>query len=451
VSRHLRRSRLNAYQIVALAFLLLITVGTVLLLLPVARSGPGGAHLADALFTATSSACVVGLAVVDTGTYWTGFGQGVILALVQAGGLGIMAGASLVGIAVSRRLGLRTQVMAAEETQTLALSDVRRVVLGVTRLSLGFEAVVALVLTLRFALGYDLSWGQATWDGVFHAVSGFNNAGLSLFPDGLTEFVTDPWICLPIDVAVILGGLGFPVLFEVFSDRRRWRGRRRRLSPNTRVVIAGSATLLVAGTFLFWVTEHDNQQTIGPLDGWGALLASFTQSVMPRSAGLNSVNFGAVHQTTLVVTTALMFVGGASASTAGGIKVGTAAVAGASVWAQLRGDEDTVLAGRTVPKDVVRQAYSLIFLFALTLLVGIVVLLGLSDVDVGTAMFETTSALTTTGLSTGITPELPNPALVVLTVLMYVGRLGPVSLGAALALRHRQRLFRYPEGRPHVG
>jgi trk/ktr system potassium uptake protein len=440
---------LSPYQLVAVAFLIVIAAGTTLLMLPVARAGPGVANLHDALFTATSATCVVGLGVVDTGTYWTAFGQGVILALIQIGGLGIMAGASLIGIAVSRRLGLRTQAMAAEETRTVAVADVRRVVVGVTVISLAFEVLIATLLTMRFARGYDISWPEAAWDGIFHAVSAFNNAGFNLFPNGMAQFVTDPWVCLPIDAAVILGGLGFPVLWEIFRERRR--EPRRRLTSNTHIVLWMSAGLLIAGTLAFWLFERNNASTLQPLGPMGKLLASFTQSVMPRSAGLNTIDFGAVTPSTQLLTIILMFIGGASASTAGGIKVGTAAVAGASVWAQLRGDDEPVLARRGVPDGTIRQAYSLIFLFAATLLVGVLAILSLSDLDLGNALFETTSALTTTGLSTGATGTLPAPALTVLTVLMYIGRLGPVSLGAALALRDRRRLFRYPEGRPNVG
>ncbi len=436
-------------RLIASGFLILISIGTALLMLPLSRSGPGHADLVTALFTSTSAACVVGLSVVDTGTYWSGFGQAVLLLLMQFGGLGIMAGASLIGIAVSRRLGLRTRVMAAAETRTVDLADVRRVVIGVTSLSLSIELVVAVLLTARFSLGYDLSFGTALWNGVFHAVSSFNNAGFSLFAGNLTDFVGDPWVCLPIDVAVILGGLGFPVLFEIFRDRKRRRARG--FSPNARITLAMTAGLLTVGTVAILLTERANPLTLGPLDLGTRVLASFTQSVMPRTAGFNSLDYGVMTGMTIAITIALMFIGGSSASTAGGIKVGTAAVAASAVWAQLRGDEDAVLAHRTMPRDLVRQAFTLITLFSLTLFVGIIVLLSLSDLNTENATFSATSAITTTGLATVNIGLLPDPALLVLTALMFIGRLGPVSLGASLALRETHRRFRYPEGRPNVG
>ena len=223
-----------------------IACGTGLLLLPIARSGPGGAGVLEALFTATSAVCVTGLVVVDTPVYWSGFGQAVILVLIQVGGFGIMTLASIVGLLISRRLGLRSRLIAAAETKHTGLADLRGVVIGVAKVSLLFEAVTALLLTARFLLGYQEPPLRALYLGVFHAVSSFNNAGFALFSDNLIGFVDDPWICLPISAAVISGGLGFPVLFEL---RRRWR-RPREWSLHTRLTCAVTVVLLVAGTRL---------------------------------------------------------------------------------------------------------------------------------------------------------------------------------------------------------
>ncbi len=450
VEQRLARTQRRAPgQTVVFGFAALVLVGTVLLWLPLSKQGRGPTGLLDSLFTATSAVCVVGLTVVDTGTHWSTFGQATILVLMQVGGLGIMVGASLVGIAVSRRLGLRTRVMTAAATRTVGLSDVRRVVMGVVAVSLSIEGLVAAALTLRFWLGYQLSLPTALWDGVFHSVSAFNNAGFSLFTDGLVPYVSDPWICLPIDIAIILGGLGFPVLFEIFKDHRRRSGRR--LTPNSRLTLQATAGLLTVGTFGFLMTEWGNSATLGPLGVGSRMLAAFTQGVVPRTAGFNTLDFASMRPSTLLVTMGLMFIGGATASTAGGIKVGTFMVALTSVWAQVRGDDDTVLAQRTVSPGVVRQAYSLIFLFSTALFLGVVALIVLSSMTGEQAAFQATSALTTTGLSTVQIGSLPDPALGVLTVMMFIGRLGPVYVGAAFALRQRRRRFRYPEGIHHVG
>ncbi len=236
-----RRFLRHPAQLVVLGFAGAVAVGTLLLLMPVSRTGTAGADLVTALFTATSAVCVTGLAVVDTGTYWSGFGQVVVLALIQVGGFGIMTLASLLGLLVWRRMGLRSRITAMAETKALGLGDVRSVVLGVARVSLLVEAVVAVPLGLRFWWAYDYSPGRAAYLGVFHSVSAFNNAGFALWSDSLTRYVTDPWICLPIAAAVILGGLGFPVVLEL----RRQLRRPRRWSLHTKITV--SATVSVRG------------------------------------------------------------------------------------------------------------------------------------------------------------------------------------------------------------
>jgi len=209
--------------VIAAAFAGTILVGTAILLLPVARTGPGGAGFLEALFTATSAVCVTGLIIVDTPVYWSGFGQAAILAMIQVGGFGIMTLASMVGLLISRRLGLRSRLIAATETKHVGLGDLRGVVIGVAKVSLLVEAITAVALTARFAVGYDEPLQRAVYLGIFHSVSSFNNAGFSLFSDNLMGFVADPWICLPIAAAVIIGGLGFPVLFEIRRSLRRPR------------------------------------------------------------------------------------------------------------------------------------------------------------------------------------------------------------------------------------
>ena len=208
-------------QVIVAAFAVAVAVGTGLLMLPISREGPESAPLLTALFTATSAVCVTGLIVVDTPVYWSGFGQVAIAAMIQVGGFGIMTLASLVGLLISRRLGLRSRLIAAAETKHVGLGDVNRVIIGVIKVSLLFEALTAALLTARFAVGYDVGLVRAIELGVFHAISAFNNAGFALFSDNLIGFAADPWICLPIAAAVILGGIGFPVLFEL---RRRLVG-----------------------------------------------------------------------------------------------------------------------------------------------------------------------------------------------------------------------------------
>jgi Trk-type K+ transport system membrane component len=432
---------------VVAAFAAAVGVGTLALMVPYARAGEGGAPLLVALFTATSTVCVTGHAVVDTGTYWTPLGQVTIMMLIQVGGLGIMTAASLLTLLVSNRLGLRSRLLAANETKTLGLGDVRRVVVGVVALSAGVEAATAAILTTRFWASYDMALPSAAWRGLFHAVSAFNNVGLALFPNNLIPFAGDPVICLTVVAAFVVGGIGFPVLFDL---RRTWR-RPRRWSLHTKITVGMTGVLAAAGFGAVLLFEWANPATLGPFAVPQKLLAGFFQGMVPRTGGFNSVDYGAMNETTWLATDALMFIGGGSAGTAGGIKVTTFAVLGLMILAEARGADDVDLAGRRVAETAQRQALSVALLGVGVVVLATLVMLATSDVDLGRILFEAVSAFGGVGLSTGITGGLPAPAQLTLTVLMFVGRVGPVTLASALALRRQARFYRLPEERPLVG
>ena len=443
-----RRFLRHPAQLVVLGFAGAVAVGTLLLLLPVSRTGTAGADLVTALFTATSAVCVTGLAVVDTGTYWSGFGQVVVLALIQVGGFGIMTLASLLGLLVWRRMGLRSRITAMAETKALGLGDVRSVVLGVARVSLLVEAVVAVPLGLRFWWAYDYSPGRAAYLGVFHSVSAFNNAGFALWSDSLTRYVTDPWICLPIAAAVILGGLGFPVVLEL----RRQLRRPRRWSLHTKITVSATLVLLVAGTVFVTANEWRNPATLGALDaGPGRVLAGFFQAVMPRTAGFNSLDYAQMHEGTLLGTVVLMFIGGGSAGTAGGIKVTTFVLLWFVIWAEVRGEQDVEAFGRRIDDRATRQALTVALLSVGVVTASTVALVEMTRLPTHQVLFEAVSAFATVGLSTGITADVGTHGHLVLTLLMFVGRLGPVTLVSALALRERRRAYSHPEERPIIG
>jgi trk system potassium uptake protein len=434
-------------QVIVVAFGAAVIVGTLLLMLPVSRIGPGGAPLVAALFTATSAVCVTGLVTVDTPTYWSGFGQAVILLLIQVGGFGIMTLASLVGLLLSRRMGLRTRLTAAAETKSLGIGDVRAVLVGVAKVSLLFESVTAVLLTARFVIGYDEPWPRAVYHGVFHAVSAFNNAGFALYSDSLMGFVTDPWICVPIAVAVIFGGLGFPVLFEL----RRQLGRPRQWSLHSKLTVGTTAALLVLGTLFVTFSEWSNPGTLGPLNAPGRILAGFFQAVMPRTAGFNSVDYGEMREGTLLGTDVLMFIGGGSAGTAGGIKVTTFIILFFVIYAEVRGERHVNAADRRIGERVQRQALTVALMSVGLVMAATLLLLQITDLPTGDVLFESVSAFATVGLSTGITADLPSTGQLVLVVLMFVGRLGPITLVSALALREKQLRYTLPEGRPLIG
>ena len=434
-------------QVVVAGFAVAVLVGTVLLMLPIARSDPGGTPFITALFTATSSVCVTGLITVDTPTYWTGFGEGVILGLIQVGGLGIMVLASLLVLVVARRMGLKSRLTVAAETKSLSLGDVRSVLTGVLKFTAVFEAATALLLAGRFFFGYDEPVGRAIYLGVFHAISAFNNAGFALFSDNLMGFVTDPWICVPIAIAVILGGLGFPVILEL---RRHFR-RPRRWSLHTKLTVSMTVLLLVAGSVFITANEWTNPRTLGAFDAPGKVLAGFFHGVMPRTAGFNSLDVGQMEQGTWLGTIVLMFIGGGSAGTAGGIKVTTFVVLFFAIYAEVRGEVHVNAFDRRIHPRVLRQALTVALLSVAAVVSATLLLVKTTGFGLSDVLFETTSAFATVGLSTGITADLPGFGQVVLVLLMFFGRLGPITLVSALALRERHLLYQLPEGRPIIG
>jgi trk system potassium uptake protein len=448
VSRsHRSRGFRHPGRVIAGAFAVAVAVGTGLLSLPIATAGPGRADFLTALFHATSAVCVTGLVTVDTGTYWSGFGQAVILLCIQVGGLGIMTLATLLALLLSRRLGLRARLIAQAETKALSTSDVRRVVGRVVMFSLATEAVIATVLTVRFALSYDDSLPAALYDGVFHAISAFNNAGFSPYKDNLIGFAGDPWISLPIAAAVIVGGLGFPVVFEL---ARNWR-RPKTWSVLTRITVVVTVVLLLLAWAGMLVFEGRNPDTLGGLGTGDRLLAAFVAGVMPRTAGFNNLDVAAFAPETLLFTDALMFIGGGSAGTAGGIKVTTFGLLAYVLWAEMRGDPDVEVGRRRVPGTNQRQALAIALLGIGLVAVATFLMAALSDFRLDQVLFEVISAFATVGLSTGITADLPTAAQVLLVLLMYLGRIGPLTLASGLALRERARRHQLPEERTIVG
>jgi trk system potassium uptake protein len=435
-------------QLIMGGFGLALLTGAVLLMLPVARTGPGGATVMEAVFTATSAICVTGLVVVDTPTYWTPFGQSVILALIQIGGFGVMSFATVLGILLARRLGLTARIMSSTETKSPGYGDMRRVLLRILGTTLVIEAIVAAALTVRFSTGYGYSAGQAVWHGVFHAVSAFNNAGFALYTLSIMDFAADVWINLPIIVAVVLGGLGFPVLYQL---RREWR-RPRRWSMNTRIVLFATAVLLPAGTVFLCAVEWSNPATLGPMRADEKLLAGFFQSTIARTAGFNSIDISAMHPVSWLGLDLLMLVGGGPAGTAGGLKVTTVAVLGFIAWTEVTGGTAVHVLGKRLSRSVQRQAITVVVLSLGAVVTGTMTLMLLhEDLGLDRILFETISAFATVGLSTGITAELSAPGQGVLVTLMVLGRLGPITVATALAARTRKALYELPRERPLIG
>jgi potassium uptake TrkH family protein len=439
--------RRHPTQLIVGAFALGILAGAGLLTLPFATESGESTSFLTAIFTSTSAICVTGLIVVDTATYWSTFGEVVIMLLVQVGGIGIMTLASLLLFLLAGKLGLRGRLLAQTEVAAPLLADVRRLVGAVVKLSLIFEAIGATILAIRWWTGYEYSLGRSIYLGIFHSITSFNNAGFALWTDNLMQFTTDAWICVTVALLIIAGGLGFPVWLEL---SRLWR-RPHMWTLHTKLTLLVTAVLVAGGTVGVLTFEWSNSGTLGPLGVGGKLLAGFFQGVTPRTAGFNTVDYGEMELETLFISDFLMFVGAGSASTGGGIKVTTLALLALMVWAEVRGDPHVTAFGRRLPAHAQRQAFAIATIALTAVVVSTLLLMANSEFTLSQSLFEAFSAFGTVGLSTGITADVAVAGQWILILLMYLGRVGPHTLGVALALRERQRLYGFPEERPIIG
>ncbi len=433
------RRPLSPPAVLVLGFAILVVIGTVLLSLPIATEPGARSDVIVALFTATSAVCVNGLVVVDTATHWSPFGEVVIIGLVQIGGFGFMTGSTLLlFLLVGRRTGLRDRVLVQASTGGLELGSVVAVLRRVAVFTLVAEGIGAVILFASF-LGHGMGLGDAAWWGVFHSIAAFNNAGFDLAGEfrSLAAFATNPAVLTAIGILVILGGLGFAIVGDAVG-KRRWG----RLALETKVVLLTSAVLLVGGAVTIGALEWSNPETLGAIPVEHRPLNALFESATLRSAGFSVINHGLLGEAALFVCMALMFIGGASGSTAGGIKVNTFSVLLIAIISTIRGRPSAEAFGRRVPHDIIYRAISVVLLsiaFVFVVALGIEVLARTPFVN---TTFEAISAFATVGLTTGITPDLPDPARVLVTVAMFAGRLGPLTLVLALAAQRRPVSYR---------
>lgn len=437
--------RLTPPQIVALGFATAILAGSLLLSLPWAtRPGEETTYL-TALFTATSAVCVTGLVVVDTATHWSAFGHIVILSLIQIGGLGIMTMAAVLYILLGYRIGLRQRLLIREGLNVNDMAGVVRLARQIILFTLAIELSFAVILGLRWTL--EFGFPKGAWFGLFHAVSAFNNAGFDLFGDfrSLTAYVADPTVSLSIAILIIIGGLGFPVILNVYQ--RRSFGA---LLLHAKLVLVTTVFLLALGTVLILALEHDH--ALAPLTPGAQLLAAFFQSVTPRTAGFNTVDLTSLNAATQFFIIILMFIGASPASTGGGIKTTTLAAIVLSVVASLQGKEAPEVFGRRIPHRQMMRALTLTVLAGI-LVITVTLLLTVTEQGKNflSLLFETVSAFGTVGLSLGVTPDLSPAGRVLIILTMFIGRVGPLTAAYALAEKGRQGLLRMPEEKILVG
>ena len=440
-----RAARFSTARLAVVVFALIIVVVATLLSLPFASAEDASPSFVDALFTATSAVCVTGLTVVDTATYWSTFGQLVIIVGAAIGGLGVMTLASLLSLAVSRHVGLTQRMMAATENQS-RLGDVASLLRAVILTATIVESVLTVVLLPRFmTLGMDPF--HALWYAFFMALSIFNNAGFVVMPEGLTPYATDWWMGLPIVVGTFVGAVGFPVILDVTRNLTRPR----RWTLHSKLTLATYTGLSAVSAVTIAAFEWTNRATYGSLPTSGRILTTLVNGVNARSSGLSTIAPEHMHESTWFLQDALMFVGGGSASTAGGIKVSTFAVLLLAILAEARGDQDIEAFGRRITPSTVRLSMAVAFIGASIVGLASLALLEMTDLSLDRILFEVISALATVGLSTGITPLLPDNAKYVLIALMFLGRVGTMTAASALALRERRRVIRMPEERPLIG
>ena len=446
-SRRPQSSILASPLFLVYGFAVLISLGTALLLLPIAHQGSGVTPFVDALLTATSAATVTGLVTQDTASYWSGFGKATILALMFIGGAGFMAVATFLLTLIGQRAPAAERLLTRETLQLDHARDLARIATRVVLMAAGVQLVGLAALAVRFSI--TSSPAEAVWQAAFHAVSSFNSAGLVIFPNGssLSTFRSDP-VVLGITAALIVAGAaGYVVLVDVVTSRRFSL-----LNLNTKLVVVATLVLIATGAVVFLASEHDNPKTLGGLSLVDQIATSLFESVSGRTAGFSAVGFGNAEQQTTFLFTALMFIGGASASVAGGIKMNTAAVVVVTVAATVRGRGRTSAFGREIPQAEVQRAFSVTTVaLAAAFLVVLALLLSERDFPFTHLLFESVSALFTVGQSIGLTPELSDWGHIILIASMLIGRIGPIALGLVMATRGGGDVLRRPLERITIG
>jgi trk system potassium uptake protein TrkH len=438
---------------VCLGFIALILIGTLLLTLPISTASGTWGDLVTAFFTSTSAVCVTGLIVVDTGTYFSFLGQIFILLLIQVGGLGYMTATTFLLLLLGRKFGLRDKLAIQQTLDNQGLSGVDQLVRSIIAMTLIFELTGTFALMPAFVPEYGLARGL--WLSLFHSVSAFNNAGFSLFPDNLIGYATSIPINLIISLLIIFGGIGYQVIMDGYMwIRDRLRGRRERLvfSLHFKIVISTTLLLLLLGTVAFLLVEYDNPETFGQFGFDEKLLVAWFQSVVPRTAGFNSIDYGKMTTAGLFLTIALMFIGASPGGTGGGIKTTTFRILFDCTKAVLQGKEEVVSYQRQIPMTLVLKAVGVVFGSIMTVIIS-TTLMALADpkIDFIRILFEAVSAFATVGLSTGITAAVSTTAKLVLIATMYIGRVGVLLLMSAILGDPNSSVVNYPEENLLIG
>ena len=431
-----KRRKVNSTSVLALGFIAIIFIGTLLLMLPVSSARGEWTDPLTAGFTAVSATCVTGLVTVDTGSFFSTFGHTVILLLIQVGGLGFMTMAVLAALLFGKSVTPKDRMLVAASYNLNSSDSVLDLVKSILLGTAVIEGVGALALAFRFVPQFG--WGRGIYVSIFTSVSAFCNAGFDVLGNdfaSLTAYVSDPLVNITVMLLIITGGIGF----IIWRDLYRLVTRKGHLSVYSKLVLSISAVLLLGGALLFAVFEWNNPETIGSLPTAEKIMASLFQSVTLRTAGFCTVDNGALTQNSEILGVILMFIGGAAGSTAGGVKVATVGVIFHTVWCVIRGKSEVVIFGRKISQDIFTRAVAAFAMQILLIAVGSVLIVAASGLDTVAVVYEVTSAVDTVGISMGLTPSFGTVPKIILMVLMYIGRVGFFTVSCAVMERFNKR------------
>lgn len=440
-----KKFRLNGVQILALGFLIVIIIGAIILSLPISSRTGEPTNFLDAIFTSTSAVCVTGLITLDTSTHWSVFGQTVIITLIEIGGLGFMSFGVLISLILGKKITLRERLVMQEAMNTYSIQGLVKMVKYVLIFTMSVQFFGALLLSTQFVPEYGI--GRGIFYSIFHSISAFCNAGFDLFGTSLVGYSSNSVVILVISALIIIGGLGFTVLLEIYE----FKGMKK-LSLHSKLVLITTAILVFGGAILMLIFEYNNVNTIANMNIKDKLLNSFFASVTPRTAGFNSISTSGMTLASKFLTIILMFIGGSPGSTAGGLKTVTFGILVLTVICVIKGREDTEVFGRRFTKEIVYKSFTLLFIGVSLVIFSTMILsyteVGVSFIDL---LYETTSAFGTVGITLGLTPNLSSIGKVLIMLMMYFGRVGPLTVMLALTRKRKKSGYKYPEGKILIG
>ncbi|WP_346939007.1 TrkH family potassium uptake protein [uncultured Clostridium sp.] len=443
----LKKTKLSEVQVLALGFFIVIFIGGTILSLPISSANGEATNFLDSLFTATSATCVTGLVTVDTGTHWNLFGQTVIMILIEIGGLGFMSFATFISVLIGRRITLKSRLLMQEAMNTFNIQGLVKMLKKVMLFTFIIQFIGALILSTQLIPEFGVARGL--YISIFSSISTFCNAGFDLFGNfnSYTGYYDNSIILLTVSALIAIGGLGFIVLLDLYNYRNT-----KKLSLHSKLVLLITTILIVGGTIVMFILEYNNPNTIGNMNFKDKIVNSIVASISPRTAGINSIPIDKMTTTSKFVTVILMFIGGSPGSTAGGLKTSTLGIILCTAISVIRGKENADIFGRTIPRGLQLKAITLLII-GMGLVMTVTMMLTIAEPNEAflDVLYEATSAFGTVGLTTGVTQRLSEPGKIIIITLMYLGRVGPLTVVMAIVSRKKGANYKYPEGKILIG